>query len=171
MRLIAAAIIGLCIAGAALAQEAIDQAPPPNDAEAAERFFPTWEPLEEGSVRRVYPDRALQRGMAGITHLCCTPQPDRTLACDVAIEWPENYGFGRSARRFIEPRILTTESFTALQARSDARVHVAFRYELLPTPPRLDQVADQIRAQADNLCGPASGPAPDYIRITGQRLR
>jgi len=164
MRLIAAAVIGLCIAGVALAQTPSGEAPEVS-AQRAEPFEPHWE--QRAPIRRAYPSAALRNGVSGVTHLCCTLQPNRTLACDVALELPEHAGFGRSARRYMAASVLTRESAAALQERSNPRLHVAWLYATPSAAPELEATASELLAQNANLCGPGSVQATDYIRVIG----
>lgn len=166
MRLAAVALIVLCIAGAALAQQTQPSEAPPS----AAPFVAQWESQNRLSPRPAYPERALERGVAGLVHLCCSVQTDGSLACQPLVEWPDDYGFGAAAQSFAQAQRITPDSVAEMRARQIERLHVAMRYQVGTTPARLDRIADQLRDATTNLCGPNSGPAPDYIRIEVTRL-
>ena len=171
-----AIVIAACIAGAALAQD--DQGPTTDSAQAAEAispeqsapaFTPQWED-RSARLARMYPTRALERGMAGIVHLCCTARADRRLDCNVAIEWPENQSFGSTALRYANGLRLTESSYAELLTQQNQTIHFPFRWHTEPAPEELDGIARQVRAQAVDICGPGTGEPPEYIVISARRL-
>jgi len=163
MRFIAAAIVGLCVVTAALAQE---EPPAPTESPAFSlRLEPTTRPLQ-----RAYPERALARGVAGVVHLCCTAGADRRISCEVGVEWPNNRSFGDAGLALMNGRTLTEESFAQLQNVPGATFRVPIRWQTVPAPPELDGVIQRIDSETENLCGPGTGRAPEYIVIEGRRL-
>lgn len=65
-------------------------------APAADRNY--WARTPSGSdYARVFPQRALDRGIGGIALLVCTIQPDGSIACVVGSETPVGFGFGTAA--------------------------------------------------------------------------
>jgi protein TonB len=82
----------------------VDNAPPavePTPPPARVIRNPSWisQPSGEQMVR-AYPDRALERGLAGSVSLSCLVQANGSVArCDVVGETPAGNGFGRAAQQ------------------------------------------------------------------------
>lgn len=68
--------------------------PPP----AVEVTRPEWL-RQPRDLARYYPARALSRGMEGVVDLECAVDVGGNLACRVASETPQNWGFGDAALR------------------------------------------------------------------------
>jgi TonB family protein len=61
---------------------------------------PRWEVTPTAQhFARYYPQQALQRGISGEVLLDCLVNEDHRIACEVASETPERYGFGEAALR------------------------------------------------------------------------
>jgi hypothetical protein len=118
----------------------------------------------------VYPSVALGQGMAGVVHLCCTARADRSLDCQVALEWPRGRGFGSTAMRMAHELHVSENSYAALQAAPNASFQVPVRWEVVPAPPELAGVVQRMHDGARDLCGPNTGEAPEYIVIQAQRM-
>lgn len=150
-------LVVLFLAGMAAAQ---DTAPPSGAFQAVFEPTPWRGPL--------YPGRALDRRASGLVHLCCSAQPDRRLNCRVALQEPRWSSFSEAALRYANGLLLTPDSFSDLQARPAHEFPVSIRYDIAPISSEQDQRAQQLRDQAHDLCGPGTGPAPDYIAITAR---
>lgn len=171
--LAAAVVVAACVGGAALAQDV----PPPiaegavaaPDGQSAPVFTPQWE--DRGRrLARMYPTNALERGVAGIVHLCCTARTDRRLNCRVAIEWPEDHSFGSTALRYASGLRLTEASYAELQTQQTQTIQFPFRWHVEPPPAELDGIVRSVRAQATDVCGPGTGEPPDYIAISARKM-
>jgi hypothetical protein len=132
MRLASAAVVALCIAGAALAQE------------APMMFIPEFEaePAPADLVRH-YPPRALQQNTSGIAILCCTPRADRSVSCEVSSEWPEGQGFGAASAAASVGYRLSELSHADLAARPETRVRISM---LWAGPVILPATIDRLRS-------------------------
>jgi hypothetical protein len=157
-----------CIAGAAWAK-AQTEAEPASSAPSVESLFT---PSFEASTRPTpyYPVGALERGQEGFAHMCCAARPDRTLDCTVALQEPRNPAFAAGAENFAASHRLTPESYAALMRRPDPSFQLALRWHILPVDDRFERLAADVRERAANLCGPQSGPAPDYVVISAQSV-
>ncbi len=176
MRVMAIALVALCIAGVGLAQEAVPPETAPPEAVSPEAVSPegrpqffAWEPSDQ-ALRRVYPERAMTRGVAGVVHLCCTANASRDIACEVAVEWPRGQGFGDASLLLVRGRRLTEQAFADLQSVPGATFRVPVRWQVLPPPPELDGVVARIDSETMDLCGPGTGGTPDYVVVEGQRV-
>lgn len=154
--------IGLVIAviGAAFAQE---------NPTANGPFLPAFEARSTHSLSsRQYPEGALRRGVTGIVHLCCRARTDRTLACEVGVEWPRGHDFANASLRLIGDMRLTADSFAQLHARPTTTFRVPVRWQISPVPPALDDAQRQIDSSTVDLCGPNTGRAlpSSYIVVT-----
>lgn len=143
--------------GSAVAQS--DQAP-------AAPFDPVFE--TQLSPTRHYPLQALQEGVAGIVHLCCEPRADRTLACEVGVEWPRGHGFAEASQRLVQNMRISQASVDQLHERSVTTFRMPIRWQIAPAPPALDDAEARIDATTADLCGPGTGRAApsSYIVIT-----
>ena len=153
-------LIGLFVAtiGAALAQNS--QAPDT-------AFAPVFETAHISPARH-YPLRALQEGVVGIVHLCCQARTDRTLACEVGVEWPRGHGFAEASQLLVRDWRLSQASLDQLHARSATAFRMPIRWQIAPVPPALDDAETRIDASTVDLCGPNTGRATSssYIVIT-----
>jgi hypothetical protein len=114
MRLAVSALIAACLAGAALAQE------PPMV------FVPTFDAQPSAAeLVRHYPPQALRENVSGIAILCCTPRPDRSVACEVSSEFPEGRGFGAASVAASSGYRLAAQSHADLEARPGTRVRIS----------------------------------------------
>lgn len=114
-------MLGVCLAGAALAQGQDDTSPLV--------FTPRWEGEPSGSdYVRLYPRDALNQNVSGVAVLCCTPRADRDMDCRVGHEWPEGRGFGaaslEAARRFR----LTQTAYEDFQSHSDTQIRIGMMW-------------------------------------------
>ena len=118
--------------GAALAQT-----------EAPMVFVPRFdaEPSAADLVRR-YPRQALAQNVSGIAVLCCTPNPDRSVACTVSSEFPEGHGFGEASVQASHSYRLTQESHNDLTLRPGALVRISM---LWAGPVILPSTIDELR--------------------------
>lgn len=144
MRRLACAIVGFCLASAALAQD------------APLVFIPTFdaEPSSADLIRR-YPPRALERNVSGIAVLCCTPNPDRTVACAVSSDFPAAHGFGEASVQASRAYRLTPESYDDLAARPGTLVRISMLWAGPVTTP--ETIADLQRRDRETreACLPA----------------
>ncbi|MGQ0534213.1 MAG: hypothetical protein ACT4OF_16210 [Caulobacteraceae bacterium] len=113
MRAITFAIIAIALTSAAAAQ-------------APMVFVPTFdaEPSSAELISR-YPPAALQQNTSGIAVLCCTPRPDRSVACAVSSEWPAAHGFGDASVRASRSYRLSADSYADLIARPGTSVRIS----------------------------------------------
>ncbi len=120
-----AVVIATFLAAASRAQDAA----PPNDHFSAQYEHRPHAPIDT----RYYPRRSIERGERGVVLLCCRPNADRTLSCDIGFEAPEGRGFGQAGRRMIEEQSqMTAQSFadyTALGTRPALPVTTRFASE------------------------------------------
>lgn len=89
-------------------------------------FVPEWEaqPTPADIIRR-YPPHALQQNLSGIAVLCCTANPDRSVACAVNSEYPTGQGFGGASVQASQSYRLTQQSHDDLVARPGAQVRLS----------------------------------------------
>lgn len=161
-RLAASFVIAVCVAGAALAQDAQQDRPP--------TFVPQFEQRTDGrGAARVMPPQMLDRGESGVAHLCCTPRADRSLDCQVALEWPERRRFGQTALQFAEGMYLTQASFEDYQTQPGRMVHIPVEFRLLPIRREVAEALDGIAVRTQNLCGPTSAPVEPIV-VTVSRV-
>ena len=154
--------IGLVIAaiGVAFAQQ---------NPTANEPFLPAFEARSSHSLSgRQYPEGALRHGVTGIVHLCCQARADRTLACEVRVEWPRGHDFANASLRMIDDMRLTADSFAQVRARPTTTFRVPVRWQISPVPPALDEAQQQIDDSTVDLCGANTGRAlaSSYIVVT-----
>lgn len=154
------------IAGVAAAQDTTMQPAAPVAAQAP--FEPKFERYP--ALRRLYPQRAPEEGVAGLVNLCCSAEVDRSIDCRVALEWPANYGFGEAARRYADDFRLTEASAAEFTARNVNAFPIAVRYQVGEASPSLDQLAAQVSERARDQCGVGTGSA-EYIVVTASRGR
>jgi hypothetical protein len=116
VRIIASALVGLCLAGAAAAQ----------NADAPMVFIPTWD-AEPGPVELVrhYPAEALQQNVSGIAILCCMPREDGSVDCAVSSEWPTEQGFGHASVEASVGYRLSQQSRTDLAHRPGTPLRIS----------------------------------------------
>lgn len=143
-------LIGLCIASAALAQTE-----PPAPPQAATFPF-QFVPPRPNRLPRSYPPNALDWGISGVAHFCCTVRDDRTLDCRPELEWPADARFGEYGQRYTGWYSLTEVSYADWQAAGRPIFQLPMQWRS-GTPPRgFDEQAAQISALSTNLCGPGS---------------
>ena len=152
-----------CVAGIAAAQSTTTPTP-----FALGPFSATVEPVQNGV--HVYPKHAIDEDVGGVAFLCCTARADRSLDCRVANESPSRFGFGDAAMHFASAAHLTADSYAALLARPVQLFALAMRFQIANATVNTDAMAQQARTSATDLCGPGTGPAPDYIPVTGQKV-
>jgi hypothetical protein len=109
---------------------------------------------DRGDFERNYPSRARSENIAGVGVLCCTIQPDRTLACEVAREWPEGRGFGAASLVVVRGFRVFEESYLQAQAAGDLSVR---RNILWAFPDISDAQMQQLRAVSARV---AEGACP-----------
>jgi len=114
MRLAAVALVAACLASAALAQEIVE---PAFDVEPS-----------SAELVRHYPPQALAQNVSGIAVLCCAPQSDGSVACEVSSEWPEGQGFGAASVTASTVYRLTPQSLADLQTQPGARVRISMMW-------------------------------------------
>ena len=133
MRLLACIAVILCTTGAALAQ---DQSGPM-------AFTPTFD-VQPNSTEmiRLYPPRALQQNISGIAVLCCSPNPDRSMACAISSEFPPGQGFGEAAVQASRSYRLSQQSHADLVARPGTAVRLSM---LWTGPVILPATLDELR--------------------------
>lgn len=142
------AILLLCGGGAALAQV---ESPP------EVTFRATYDRRPDGEdFASNYPGRAADTAMPGITVLCCTPNDNQTLACNTAIEWPRDQGFGAASLKMSERYRLTKESFDHFRSNPEERVEVRINWNFNPIPKQYEdayRTADaRIRESTKGIC-------------------
>lgn len=114
MRIVAALIVAACVAGAAVAQE------------GPLAFRPTWdvEPTPQQNVA-YYPRQALAQNISGIAVVCCRPNADRSLNCNVNSEWPAGHGFGAATQRASQAYRLSPDSALDLERRPNVQIRLS----------------------------------------------
>lgn len=118
----------------------------------------------------IYPQQAMVDGQSGLAQICCSVNDDRVFECEVGAELPEGSGFGESAVRLAGRIRLSEASAAEIRSRATPRVPLAYRFQLEPVPPTLDQAAEEARLRARDLCGAGTGVAAEYVTITGTRI-
>lgn len=151
-----AVAVGVCIAGAAIAQEQIATRINWDERPSARDFF------------RAYPDRARESGVAGYSLLCCAVTADRRLACDVAVDWPSDQGFAAAAQRVARKFRMSEESFAAYRG-SGRRVRHGIVWQGRGAIPELSAALAQIHEATRSTCMPPGAeaePGVDDIVVT-----
>jgi hypothetical protein len=143
VRLAASAIIAVCLAGAALAQEPPFVFVPEFDAQPS--------PTE---LVRHYPPQALRDNVSGIVILCCTPRPDRSVSCEVSSEFPEGRGFGAASVAASSGYRLTPLSYGDLEARPGTRVCISMLWAGTVILPRTVDELRRIDGETMEACLP-----------------
>jgi hypothetical protein len=145
-RLIAVSIIGLCLAGAALAQGA-----PSNG-----RFEPNWtrEPTA-ADFADYYPSVAMERGRDGLAYLCCVPQDDGSLDCRIGLEWPERQGFGLAALRLSDRYRMSREEVARFRTDPNAWIQVPLAFIMGGYDRGFNEERARISQANQDLCRPA----------------
>lgn len=163
--LAALGLIALCVASAALAQT--EQAPEQPPAAFPYEFDRGPRPNQ---LPRSYPPNALNSGISGIAHFCCTVRDDRTLDCRAEVEWPTGARFGEYGERFASLYGLSQASYADWQAAGRPIFQLPMHWRS-GTPPRaFYEQAAQISALSTNLCGPGSPRRePLVISVQGGR--
>lgn len=159
MRAALFACAALLAAGVAFAQELRQTAVP-------QAFQPNWQNFRVSHVQ--YPAEALRHGMAGLAILCCDARENRTADCQVGFEWPADQHFGAATRTAFQGLRLTPDSYAELQARPSQHFAVPFAWQLDPAPPEMEGVAARARADSTDVCGPGTGPLPEFAFVTAQ---
>lgn len=145
-RLIAVSIIGLCIAGAALAQGA-----PSNG-----RFEPAWTRQPTAAdLAEYYPSRALDRGRDGLAFLCCVPQDDGSIDCRLGAEWPERQGFGFAALRLADRYRMSEAEVARFRATPGAWLQVQLTFIMAGYDNGFQEERPQVEQANANVCRPA----------------
>jgi hypothetical protein len=72
----------------------------------------------------------MQQNLQGVATLCCAVRPDRTLACDVAYEWPAGHAFGQASLNVAQRFRVLADSYRALQATGDLSLRRTIRWVL-----------------------------------------
>jgi hypothetical protein len=103
-----------------------------------------------------YPAEAVRRDAAGIAMLCCIPRDDRRLACRVAFEWPENFGFGDASLRVARRLRMTRASFDAYRSTRDAWMQIPMRWCVYPMRADVEPTFTRISEETRGLCRPKS---------------
>ena len=105
-------------------------------------------------------------------HMCCQARTDRTLACEVGVEWPRGHGFAEASQRLVQSMKLSQASVDQLHARSATTFRMPIRWQIAPVPQALDDAETRIDASTADLCGPNTGQAApsSYIVITESRV-
>lgn len=154
-------VIAVALVGAAVAQDDTIV-----DAADSAGFSPDFEPWQP--TGRTFPERAMLQGASGIVHLCCRARENRTLDCSVGYETSEPFRFGRASIDLLRTRKLTPESYAELQTRETQAFRIPLRWQSMPVPENLDEVAEHIDNTTENLSGPGTGGVrPDsHIEIT-----
>lgn len=159
MRLIAmAGLVGICIAGAAFAQNA--------------GMAPRWEASPTArDFAQAYPRTARDEGLSGYSLLCCTVRPNRTLDCAVAVDWPSGQGFDRAAQRVAREFRLSETGYA--QLAPDTQIRRGIVWEAGVRTPELQAALDQIHEATKSTCTPPgveAAPGADDIVTTMQRI-
>jgi hypothetical protein len=142
----------VALIGGALAQE---QAPAP---ERPAVRFDAMPDLRD--FMRNYPRPARQRAIPGVASLCCTINPDRTLSCQVASEWPEGYGFGQASLNVAREFRVFEDSYRDAEAAGDLSVRRTLRWVLANTSTQNARLADEAADIARVAACPVLAPAP-----------
>jgi hypothetical protein len=139
-----AAIFGVCVAGAALAQTAV------LDMSGLE-----WDDRPEDAFSRRYPPAAQEREIPGAAVVCCTVNAQRRLDCETAFEWPAGFGFGQATIAVMREYRLSQTSYEQLMASPDRNLPIrrTMRW-LLPDrlTPETTAAFDRISVAAQNMC-------------------
>jgi hypothetical protein len=159
------AVISLSVIGSAIA---LQETTPSAD---ASRFVADLERRPDAGLPPgpIYPQHALRVGASGVVHLCCTAGADRTLACEVAREWPDDEGFGSRALQLADTMRLTEASHQLYLTRPDARVHLPVRFNLRPLSDDFARESQRIEAEAATACGASNGPTEPLV-ISAERV-
>ena len=145
-----AAVMFSCVVSVALAQDA------PTDG----RFSAQWDRRPNaGDFARRYPSEAVERGIPGLVHLCCSPSPNRRLDCRVGFEWPQDQGFGRATLGIASEFRMSPESYAEFQATSGAWIQLPIQWRVGLDGREMDIIAARIRDGTRGLCRPAAPPA------------
>jgi hypothetical protein len=148
MRLIAGIAVILCAAGAALAQ---DQSGPM-------AFTPSFDAQPSAAeMIRLYPSRALQQNISGIAVMCCSPNPDRSVACAISSEFPAGQGFGEAAVQASHLYRLSPQSHADLLARPGTAVRISM---LWTGPVILPATLDELRRKDAETMEACLAPSP-----------
>lgn len=116
MRMLACFAVIVGTTAAALAQ---DQSGPM-------AFTPTWDARPSSAeIIRSYPTQALRQNISGIAVLCCTPNPNRSVACTVSSEYPTGQGFGDASLQASHSYRLSQQSQDDLITRPGAAVRIS----------------------------------------------
>ncbi len=130
---------------------------------AATGFDPRVEPPRITRVQ--YPLGALRRGMSGLAILCCDARADRSMDCRIAFDWPSGQHFGDASRGFVQDLRLLPESYAELQARPSHRFAMPVLWSVDPRPSQLDELAVRARRDTTDVCGPNTGPTPEFFEV------
>jgi hypothetical protein len=136
--------IALCLAGAALAQ---DEAPANPELEYERE--PTG-----ADYARYFPPRYNAPGAAGVVVMCCRPNADRGLSCDVAFEAPRRVGFGEASLNIARRFRLTPESAAAYEAGPRRPLKRTINWVMAPKPEGWDEYFAQVQTATANICDP-----------------
>jgi hypothetical protein len=146
MRLITAGLVALCIATAALAQEA-----PP-------AMTYNWDARPDAmAFARAYPERAVQGNVEGAAVMCCTVNEDRRLNCRVPLEWPAGYGFGAATLSIARDFRLSENTYAQIRNDPDHMIRRTIRWQISgspDTPPA--SFTDAARTACDGPAAPIS---------------
>ncbi|QGZ94452.1 hypothetical protein DSM104635_01271 [Terricaulis silvestris] len=149
--LVAIGAIALCVAGAALAREE-----PQANPELEYERQPTGP-----DYARNFPPGYNAPGSAGLVVLCCRPNAERGLSCDVAFEAPRNVGFSQATLNIVRRFRLTPESYAAYQAGPRLPIRRTIHWIMNPKPEGWDDYAAQVRTATAEICEPPpASPTP-----------
>ena len=149
--IIVGAVVAACLIGSALAQVA-----------APARPVVQFDAMPDGyAFANNYPQPAIFQNVEGLASLCCAVQPDRTLSCAVAYEWPSGQGFGTASMAVARDFRVSEESYRSLAATGDMSLKRTIRW-VLPdyATPDGGRALEEAAAHARTLtCAARAAPA------------
>jgi len=155
-KIAALAFATICVAGAALAENAVAPVVEWQSQPGAREFA------------HAYPDRARNERIAGYSLLCCTVLPNRRLSCEVAVAWPSGYGFDRAGRDVVQQFRMTEASYAAWPG-GEARIRRGVAWRTGASTPELEAALAQIHEATKTTCvppGTEAAPGADDIVVT-----
>jgi hypothetical protein len=145
------ALFAFAIAGAAFAQVRPSE------------FQPVW--LERPSSRQItstYPRKAIRAKQSGVAAMCCDVQDDGTLRCDLALEWPKDFGFGAAGVELSRHYRFAPESVEAFKLQPAQRFPLTIPFRIEPMSAATQASLDQAIAVAKRpeVCAAGASAAP-----------
>lgn len=143
--LVMVGVVALCLAGAALGQEA-----PP-------RMTYTWDQRPNARAFAVhFPRGALRERVQGAATLCCRVTEDRRLDCSAPVEWPAGYGFGQASITISRDFLMSEASYASVRGDPNHIVRQTIRWGIPDVP--LGELPPAFREAARSACDGAVAP-------------